>query len=174
MKASTLLALATAGTAAAAPAAAPAAVQVLRRDELPSFEDQRFISTVMNAHWYWRKIHCAQDLNNLSAVVPAPGKYEDWLEFARTAIHGWHEEEPKYPYDNPHYEDAWGHFTQMVWRDTSRMGCALAHCDDTIFVPGRIYCFYENAGNNIAGDEFAKNVWRPVCPDPTRIRKIKG
>ncbi|KAF2865154.1 CAP domain-containing protein [Massariosphaeria phaeospora] len=166
-------------------------------DAAPKITDQKFISTIIDAHWYWRKIHCAQDLrwdpalaqaalesvsactrkpqhdrggSNLSCVGPAPENYDQWIEFARTVVHGWHEEETKYPYDNPSYADAWGHFTQMVWRDTSRIGCALGHCKDhgdSNSWPGRLYCFYENAGNNIAQGEFEKQVWRPICPDPT-------
>ena len=78
--------------------------------------------------------------SNLSSVKPAPASYNDWVEFARTATHGWHEEETKYPYDNPHYDAAWGHFSQMVWRNSSRIGCALGHCGDDVEFPGRFYC----------------------------------
>ena len=35
---------------------------------------------------------------------PPPEGYDAWVEFARTATHGWHEEETKYPYDNPHFD----------------------------------------------------------------------
>ena len=73
-------------------------------------------------------------------MSPAPGKYSDWIEFARTASHGWHEEETKYPYDNPHFEAAWGHFTQMVWRNSTRIGCAVGECDGTVNFPGSFYC----------------------------------
>lgn len=73
-------------------------------------------------------------------MTPAPGSYDEWIEFARTATHGWHEEETKYPYDNPHFEDAWGHFTQMVWRNSSSIGCAVGHCSDQVEFPGRFYC----------------------------------
>jgi hypothetical protein len=86
---------------------------------------------------------CVQDRggSNLSGVGPSPDKREDWLTFASTAVHGWHEEEPKYPYGSAEYKDAYGHFTQMVWRDSSRLGCALSKCDDfTDKFPGRIYC----------------------------------
>jgi hypothetical protein len=122
-------------------------------------------------------------------VSSAPDSYEDWLETARTIVHGWHEEETKYPYDNPHYENAWGHFSQLVWRDTSRIGCAFAHCPDDRPWPARLYCceclfdgggevivlmscaVYENAGNYIGPGEFEQNVWGMVCPDPTNIRR---
>jgi len=52
---------------AAAVMAAPRRTLVTRDDsrdsrEIPDINDQQFISTVLNAHWYWRRIHCAQDL----------------------------------------------------------------------------------------------------------------
>ncbi|KAF2686760.1 PR-1-like protein [Lentithecium fluviatile CBS 122367] len=195
MKLATFLTLAAANIAVAAPTNEIQARGSREDPELPHIEDNDFISTVLDAHWYWRRVHCAQDLqwdpalaleafksvnactekvqhdragSNLSGVSPSPENREIWLNFARTAIHGWHEEETKYPYGSAGYEDTWGHFTQMVWRDSSRLGCALSKCDDfTKKFPGRIYCFYENVGNNIAPGEFEKNVWPPVCSDPT-------
>ena len=29
---------------------------------VPDQNDPNFISAVMRAHWYWRRLHCAQDL----------------------------------------------------------------------------------------------------------------
>ena len=55
-----LLAL-TAVTAVAAPAN-----EIRRRDlaadDAPHQDDPNLISAVMRAHWYWRRLHCAQDL----------------------------------------------------------------------------------------------------------------
>jgi uncharacterized protein YkwD len=31
-------------------------------DSAPHQDDPNFISAVMRAHWYWRRLHCAQDL----------------------------------------------------------------------------------------------------------------
>jgi hypothetical protein len=31
-------------------------------DAAPHNDDPAFISAVMRAHWYWRRLHCAQDL----------------------------------------------------------------------------------------------------------------
>lgn len=31
-------------------------------DSAPHNDDPEFISAVMRAHWYWRRLHCAQDL----------------------------------------------------------------------------------------------------------------
>lgn len=112
---------------------------------------------------------------------PPPDGYDAWIEFARTATHGWHEEETKYPYDNPHFDPAWGHFSQMVWRNSTRLGCALGHCDSGVNWPGRFYCCkfnvcecmmlvltstdYSFFGNNIAAGQFEAQVWAPVCSD---------
>ncbi|KAF2251047.1 PR-1-like protein [Trematosphaeria pertusa] len=198
MKLSAILALAAAHGVAAAPAkGVEARAQV--DGAAPHVDDPKFIGIVMDAHWFWRKVHCAQDLvwnatlaqealesvsvcthglqhdrggSNLSGVGPSPGNYDAWIEFARNSIHGWHEEERLYPYSQPHYNDAWGHFSQMVWRDSSQIGCALGHCKDSgdgaVQWPGRIYCFYLRAGNNFAGNQFELNVFRPVCAPPSR------
>ena len=56
----TLIALA-AATAVAAPAHGIKR-RSLAADDAPHQNDPNFISAVMRAHWYWRKLHCAQDL----------------------------------------------------------------------------------------------------------------
>ncbi|KAH8724176.1 CAP domain-containing protein [Phaeosphaeriaceae sp. PMI808] len=184
-------------TATATPTPCAPNPRDLIADDAPHQDDPNFISAVMRAHWYWRKLHCAQDLvwdpelasaarkdveectkkpshkrpgSNLSSVTPAPRTYEAWIEFARSATHGWHEEETKYPYTNPSADGAWGHFTQMVWRNSSTIGCAVGHCNDTgegaVEFPGRFYCYYYFFGNNVAEGQFRQQVWAPVCGDP--------
>lgn len=56
----TLAALLTA-TAAAAPAH-DVKPRALFNDDAPHPDDPNFISAVMRAHWFWRRLHCAQDL----------------------------------------------------------------------------------------------------------------
>ncbi|PSN66182.1 PR-1-like protein [Corynespora cassiicola Philippines] len=197
MKLFTILALAILHLAAAAPADL-----VTRADHAnpPTINDKDFISVAMDAHWYWRRIHCAQDLtwdhglaqqaledamvcgakaehkrggSNLSAVSSHPASMQEWLDRAREIIHGWHEEEAKYPYSDPHYDGAWGHFSQVVWRSTSRVGCAMALCDNQISGkpnpwPTRMFCVYQSPGNYVNDGQFKENVWPPICPDPTK------
>jgi uncharacterized protein YkwD len=55
-----LVALA-AATAVAAPGHA-VQPRALKDDAAPHQDDPNFISAVMRAHWYWRRLHCAQDL----------------------------------------------------------------------------------------------------------------
>ena len=51
--------------AATTAVAAPGQVvqpRTLKDDSAPHQDDPNFISAVMRAHWYWRRLHCAQDL----------------------------------------------------------------------------------------------------------------
>lgn len=70
MKLSTFLALFIAGAAVAAPGKA-----IKARDQIdgaaPHIDDYNFIGRIMDAHWYWRRIHCAQDLKWDPALAQA-------------------------------------------------------------------------------------------------------
>ena len=52
------------GLAASSVVAAPPDVRArtLFDDSAPHQNDPNFVSAVMRAHWYWRRLHCAQDL----------------------------------------------------------------------------------------------------------------
>ncbi|TQV98132.1 hypothetical protein V2A60_006185 [Cordyceps javanica] len=53
-----------------------------------------------------------------------------------------------------------GHFTQLVWKDTNRMGCGWAQCRDWYHV----VCEYQNPGN-VGGDNnrhYRENVGRQI------------
>lgn len=60
------------------------------------------------------------------------------------AVTAWYEEEELYNYNNPGFSSATGHFTQVVWKGTKNLGCAIATCSN-----GRkIYsCNYDPPGN---------------------------
>ncbi|KAF2262855.1 PR-1-like protein [Lojkania enalia] len=185
MKISTFLVVAAAGTAIA----------------IPKINDENFKNTALNAHHYWREIHCAQAVawndtiaraakesvescpqnqrhdragSNLSAASPPPADDDNdrWIEMTREMIHGWHEEEYKYDYAHPGTPEGTGHFTQLVWRGTTQIGCALASCKGKN-MPGRLYCFYEPAGNIINDGMYAANVYPPECPHGWYGRKEK-
>jgi hypothetical protein len=107
---------------------------------------------------------------------------------ARGMVHGWHEEETFYDYSTRQSKNSRQilHFSQLVWRDSSQLGCALVDCSDdsNANFPARIYCCkglrmfhkslqltdpdYDPIGNNVAGNYFAENVWPPICADPSK------
>ncbi|KAH8922597.1 PR-1-like protein [Atractiella rhizophila] len=54
------------------------------------------------------------------------------------------------------------HFTQVVWKNTKKVGCAKVHCDSLAVFdgsPGNLYvCEYDPPGNVFPADNFKKNV----------------
>jgi len=53
---------------------------------------------------------------------------------------GWYSEESKYNYQSPGSSWGTGHFTQMIWNSTCRIGCAHAG--------SFMVCRYKEAGNS--------------------------
>ncbi|QEU60422.1 Pry3 [Kluyveromyces lactis] len=70
------------------------------------------------------------------------------------AVDGWYDEIKDYSYSNPVYSPGTGHFTQVVWKSTTKVGCGIKQCGD---VWGQyIICSYDPAGN--MEGEFGSNV----------------
>jgi hypothetical protein len=61
MKLLAILATLLTATAVAAPAH-DVEPRDLYKNDAPQAWDGNFIDAVMRAHWYWRRVHCAQDL----------------------------------------------------------------------------------------------------------------
>eukprot|EP01025_Chloroclados_australasicus_P035343 TRINITY_DN3600_c0_g1_i3.p1 TRINITY_DN3600_c0_g1~~TRINITY_DN3600_c0_g1_i3.p1 ORF type:complete len:591 (-),score=56.65 TRINITY_DN3600_c0_g1_i3:881-2653(-) len=71
---------------------------------------------------------------------------------------GWYNEIDLYDYSNPVFEVATGHFTQIVWSDTTQVGCYIHTCPEYVLserksplqVPGDweyVVCRYNPPGN---------------------------
>lgn len=70
------------------------------------------------------------------------------------AVRAWYNEETSYNYNSPSFSKSTGHFTQMVWKGTTELGCGYnAGCK-------MLVCRYAPAGN-VQG-QFGKNVLPPV------------
>ncbi|WVR09775.1 hypothetical protein IAU60_006851 [Kwoniella sp. DSM 27419] len=89
-----------------------------------------------------------------------------------SAIDAWMSEDALYNWHSPGYQEAYGHFTQIVWKDTKRIGCWISKCpsgsgvnpDGTYEETFQTACEYEPAGNvvtradNAGVDNFRANV----------------
>jgi uncharacterized protein YkwD len=86
---------------------------------------------------------------NLAAGYPTIG----------AAAAAWYAEQAQYHYFNPGFSSRTGHFTQMVWRSSKRLGCGYADCKGKNGTPGRYWvCEYSPAGNVINRGYFTANV----------------
>ncbi len=68
-------------------------------------------------------------------------------------VDAWYNENSVYDY-NGDWQEAAGHFTQVVWKGTSEIGCGATNC------PGMgwyLTCEYKQAGNVIS--QFKDNVF---------------
>lgn len=97
---------------------------------------------------------------NLAWGTPLTGK---------DAVERWYNEIAKYDFQNPVWSTEVGHFTQMVWRNTTQIGCAVAPCSQQNFY----VCRYSPPGNfnvvpnpNLSAERARKNLMDNV-PPPT-------
>lgn len=75
------------------------------------------------------------------------------------AINAWYAEGEQYSYWHPAYSTATGHFTQLVWVGTQKLGCANVACMGKNGTPGNyLVCEYSPPGNITNPGYFRKNV----------------
>ncbi|CCF55792.1 hypothetical protein KAFR_0A03570 [Kazachstania africana CBS 2517] len=70
------------------------------------------------------------------------------------AVDAWYDEISEYDFSSPGYSSSTGHFTQVVWKSTTSVGCGIKYCDTTW--GEYVVCSYNPAGNVIG--EFSENV----------------
>lgn len=75
------------------------------------------------------------------------------------AIGAWYAEEKEYSYWRPGFSHETGHFTQLVWKGTKKIGCGYRDCQGKNGTPGvYLVCEYSPAGNIINEGFFKRNV----------------
>eukprot|EP01023_Acetabularia_acetabulum_P044753 TRINITY_DN450_c2_g1_i2.p1 TRINITY_DN450_c2_g1~~TRINITY_DN450_c2_g1_i2.p1 ORF type:complete len:190 (+),score=38.17 TRINITY_DN450_c2_g1_i2:63-572(+) len=65
---------------------------------------------------------------NLYAAGPA----EYFTRSPQEVMSAWYDEIDLFDYFNPKFEEATGHFTQIVWEDTTAVGCAIHICPEFV------------------------------------------
>ena len=86
----------------------------------------------------------------------------------KAAIDVWYDEVSRYDYSNPVFSAETGHFTQVVWKNSKRIGCAKGNgCSGNYWV-----CQYDPPGNYLG--QFAENVLPAVdAPPPETTMPIE-
>ena len=144
-------------------------------------ELENFRNSILERHNYYRGLHQVGNLVRDATLESIAQKTADYMKetdnfsFATDKYNGksigqnlfwywgsftgakiadmWYESESKYDYSNPKYSSAYGDFTQVVWKNTQKIGCGYA-CN------GKEYygiCTYYPAGNYM--NQFAANVF---------------
>ncbi|CCE64613.1 hypothetical protein TPHA_0I01070 [Tetrapisispora phaffii CBS 4417] len=70
------------------------------------------------------------------------------------AVDAWYNEIADYNFADPAFSTSTGHFTQVVWADTTEVGCGIKYCG--AYYHDFITCYYNPPGNYIG--EFAEEV----------------
>ncbi|KAG0225122.1 hypothetical protein BGW42_004635 [Actinomortierella wolfii] len=130
---------------------------------------------ILNDHNYYRSLHGAPPLtwndgaayHGYNHIQACEFRHSGSREFGENlaagyqsfsqAIAAWYNEVNKYDYNRPGFSGATGHFTQVVWRSTTSVGCAKKYCGSwTIYI-----CNYSPPGNIVGnnGQYFRDNVW---------------
>ncbi|KAJ4496990.1 CAP domain-containing protein [Lentinula lateritia] len=73
-------------------------------------------------------------------------------------VNMWMAEASQYNYSNPTFSSSTGHFTQVVWKSTTSVACAIATCNFLGNGTGYLVCRYDPPGNYLG--QFAQNVGR--------------
>ncbi|KAG2431310.1 hypothetical protein HYH02_013441 [Chlamydomonas schloesseri] len=80
----------------------------------------------------------------------------------------WTGEVCEYDWTKPGFSMDTGHFTQVVWRNTQRVGCGFRPCEAGIAGYGSrsagagvLVCHYDPPGNYLSSSQFTNNVLRP-------------
>ncbi|XP_073825789.1 uncharacterized protein [Musca autumnalis] len=83
------------------------------------------------------------------------------------AVQAWYDEMENYDYKNPTISGNTGHFTQVVWKESSQLGVGMVQKNDRTWV----VCNYDPPGNVLG--KFEDNVPRPKGrqpkPQPSRL-----
>lgn len=134
-----------------------------------------FASTILNEHNVKRALHedtpalswsdtlatyaqnYADDYDCSGTLTHSGGSYGENLALgydAAGAVDAWYNEISDYDWSDPSYSSSTGHFTQVVWKSSTQLGCGIKACGGAW--GNYVICSYNPAGNYIG--EFAENV----------------
>jgi len=131
---------------------------------LQAHNNYRSLHGVPNVTWSVTVATSAQTWANTCPSGHSSSGYGENMAFASNVLSisdvvaMWYNEEPLYDYNNPGWNPATGHFTQVVWKNTTEIGCGYVTGCGTGW-PNVWVCQYNPPGNVIG--QFAANVFPP-------------
>jgi uncharacterized protein YkwD len=144
--------------------AALAATQTEIQEWLQAHNNYRAIHGVDPVSWSETIASSAQDYADTCPSGHSGSSYGENLYWATNirnravVVQGWYDENPLYDYNNPGWNPAAGHFTQVVWKGTTEIGCGFkTGCGGDW--PNVWVCQYNPPGNYLG--QFADNVLPP-------------
>ncbi len=141
-----------------------------------AMEPSQVKQTVLASHNKYRAQHHAAKLNWDDELASYAERYASKCVFqhsggpygenlaagfptASAAISRWYKENEEYSYYHPGFSKTTGHFTQLVWRSTKRVGYGFVSCNGKNGTPGNyLVCEYSPAGNVVNNGYFKANV----------------
>lgn len=89
------------------------------------------------------------------------------------AVAAWFNEIKNYDWDDPGFGETTGHFTQLVWTETTQLGCGYKDCGS--YWGTYIVCNYNPAGNiALAGGDDAEYFYRRDVHKPIDASTYQG
>lgn len=141
---------------------------------LPSQDELK--KQILQAHNQYRTLHQVPSLvwdNKLASYAAdyaaacqfkhSYGPYGENLAYGyaspTAAVKRWYQEKADYSYFWPGFSHKTGHFTQVVWKSTKRVGCAYIACNGKNQISGNfLVCEYDPPGNITNRGYFSANV----------------
>ncbi|KAG2189923.1 hypothetical protein INT46_001938 [Mucor plumbeus] len=85
--------------------------------------------------------------------------YPTWT----SVVNGWYSEVKDYDYSKTGFSMNTGHFTQVVWKSTTKVGCGVKTCNNLGQGTKLYTCSYSSPGNMVGDNNkyFIQNVLKP-------------